>query len=136
VKETEPQGAAATELFERMIAAKQLSAIDLEAVKRGRAGGNGAALNSEEEVLRWLADEYDLTYTNLENVELDRQLLSLFPARILLKEELLPLKRVNGTVEVATSRLFATQGLDALKTLTGLKLKPVLAPRVVLSNEL
>ncbi len=29
--------------------------------------------------------------------------------RILLKEELLPLRQLNGTVEVATSRLFATQ---------------------------
>jgi general secretion pathway protein E/type IV pilus assembly protein PilB len=36
----------------------------------------------------------------------------------------LPLKRVNGTVEIATSRLFATQGLDALKSLTGLSLRP------------
>jgi hypothetical protein len=36
--------------------------------------------------------------------------LTLFPARMLLKDELLPLRRVNGSVEVATSRLFATQG--------------------------
>ncbi len=66
----------------------------------------------------------------------DRQLLSLFPARILLKEELLPLQRVNGHVEVATSRLFATQGLDALKTLTGLNLKPVLASTEAIQREM
>ena len=66
-------------------------------------------------------EEYDLAFTSLEDVEPDRQLLSLFPARILLKEELLPLRRVNGVVEVATSRLFATQGLDALKSMTGLE---------------
>src|SRR5262249_20106850 len=64
------------------------------------------------------------------------QLLSLFPARILLKEELLPLRRTNGTVEVATSRLFATQGLDTLKTITGLKLKPVLAPGEAIQREM
>jgi len=46
----------------------------------------------------------------------------------LLKAELLPLQRVNGTVEVATSRLFATHGLDTLKTLTGLKLNPFWHP--------
>src|SRR5205823_11762980 len=112
------------------------SPMDREALLRSHAQGNGAGLHSEEEVLRWLADEYELTYTNLENVELDRQLLSLFPARILLKEELLPLKRVNGTVEVATSRLFATQGLDALKTMTGLRLKPVLAPAEAIEREM
>src|SRR5205814_1892732 len=65
-----------------------------------------------------------------------RQLLSLFPARILLKEQLLPLRRTNGTVEVATSRLFATQGLDALKTMTGLRLKPVLAPTEAIEREM
>ena len=59
-----------------------------------------------------------------------------FPARVLLKEELLPLQRVNGVVEVATSRLFATQGLDTLKTLTGLKIKPVLAPTEAIRREM
>ena len=57
-------------------------------------------------------------------------------ARILLKEELLPLKRHNGTVEIATCRLFATQGLDALKTMTGLRLQPVLAPREAIQREM
>src|SRR6202012_934004 len=74
--------------------------------------------------------------TALDNIEPDRELLSLFPARVLLKAELLPLQRVNGTVEVATSRLFATQGLDTLKTLTGLKLKPVLAPGEAIRREM
>ena len=72
----------------------------------------------------------------LDNVEPDRELLSLFPARVLLKEELLPLQRLNGIVEVATSRLFATQGLDTLKTLTGLKIKPVLAPTEAIRREM
>jgi len=54
----------------------------------------------------------------------------------LLKEELLPLQRVNGHVEVATSRLFATQGLDALKTLTGLNLKPILASSEAIQREI
>jgi general secretion pathway protein E/type IV pilus assembly protein PilB len=49
---------------------------------------------------------------------------------------LLPLKRLNGTVEIATSRLFATQGLDALKTLTGLNLKPVLASSEAIQREM
>ena len=100
-------------------------------------GGSGkATFQSEEEVLAWLAHEYGLTYTTLDEVEPDRQLLSLFPARILLREELLPLRRVNGTVEVATSRLFATQGLDTLKTLTGLSLKPVLASSEAIQREI
>ena len=113
---------ATRELLERMIADRQLSALDAQAF----AKSGGAA--TEDAVLLWLAKEYDVPFTALEAVEPDRQVLSLFPARVLLKEQLLPLKRDNGAVEIATSRLFATQGLDALKAMTGLSLKPVLAP--------
>ena len=121
----------AKELLGRMVASRQLSALDAEALARSHL-----QLASEEEILRWLATEYGLGFTTLEDVEPDRQLLSLFPARILLKEELLPLKRNNGSVEVATSRLFATQGFDALKTLTGLNLKPVLAISEAIQREI
>lgn len=124
------------ELFAKMVEGKQLSFMDAETLARQCHDGAAPAVKSEEDVLRWLADEYDLAYTNLEDVELDRQLLSLFPARVLLREEILPLKRNNGSVEVATSRLFATQGLDTLKTLTGLKLKPVLAPTEAIQREM
>jgi type II secretion system protein E len=117
------------ELLGRMVASRQLSAFDADAL----AGKN---FSSEEEILRWLANEYGLGFTTLDDVEPDRQLLSLFPARILLKEELLPLKRDNGAVEIATSRLFATQGLDALKSLTGLNLKPILATSEAVQREI
>jgi type II secretion system protein E len=119
------------QLLERMVASRQLSSLDADALLREKPH-----IASEEEILRWLASEYGLGYTTLEDVEPDRQLLSLFPARILLKEELLPLKRDNGHVEVATSRLFATQGLDALKTLTGLNLKPILASSEAIQREI
>jgi general secretion pathway protein E/type IV pilus assembly protein PilB len=118
-------------LLERMVASRQLASIDADFLSREK---NPA--QSEEEILRWLAQEYGLAFTSLDEVEPDRQLLSLFPARILLKEELLPLRRDNGTVEVATSRLFATQGLDALKTMTGLNLKPVLATSEAIQREI
>src|SRR5438093_4135307 len=124
------------QLLDRMVEAKQLSAMDAETLAQEARQGSKATLQSEEEVLRWLAKEYDVTYTALEDVEPDRQLLSLFPARILLKEQLLPLRRTNGAVEVATSRLFATQGLDALKAMTGLRLKPVLAPAEAIEREM
>src|ERR1039457_522552 len=119
-----------------MVAAKQLSSTDAVILVRQSQSGTETPVHNEADVLRWLAQEYDLTYTTLEDVEPDRQLLSLFPARLLLKEELLPLRRVNGSVEVATSRLFATQGLDALKTMTGLNLKPVLASSEAIQREI
>jgi general secretion pathway protein E/type IV pilus assembly protein PilB len=128
----DPVTSASSDLLDRMISARQLSAADARALRQ-----NGSdAQSSEEAVLRWLAAEYGLTFTSLDDVEPDKQVLSLFPARVLLKEELLPLRRVNGTIEVATSRLFAPQGLDALKTMTGLRLKPVLAPGEAIQREM
>jgi general secretion pathway protein E/type IV pilus assembly protein PilB len=121
---------ATRELLERMIADRQLSALDAQAF----AKSGGAA--TEDAVLLWLAKEYDVPFTALDTIEPDRQVLSLFPARVLLKEQLLPLKRDNGAVEIATSRLFATQGLDALKAMTGLSLKPVLAPTEAIGREM
>lgn len=119
------------QLLDRMVASRQLSSLDAETVLRAQP-----KVSSEEEVLRWLAKEYSLEFTTLDEVDPDRQLLSLFPARILLKEELLPLKRVNGHVEVATSRLLSTQGLDTLRTLTGLHLEPVLASTEAIQREI
>src|SRR5215469_12313788 len=119
------------QLLDRMVAARQLSSIDAASLLRVKT-----AVKTEEDVLRWLATEYGLGYTTLEDVEPDRQLLSLFPARILLKEELLPLKRDSGHVVVATSRLFSTHGFDTLKTLTGLNLKPMLASTEAIQREI
>ena len=121
------------ELLERMVAARQLSATDAQALKEAPPKG---VVPSEEQVLRWLAAEYGLPFTPLDDLEPDKELLSLFPARMLLKEELLPLRRSNDFVEVATSKLFAPQGLDALKTLTGLRLRPVLAPSEAIQREM
>lgn len=116
-----------------MVTARQLSATDAQALQEAPPRDLGA---NEDEVLRWVASEYGLAFTTLEDVQTDKELLSLFPARILLKEELLPLRRTNGVVEVATAKLFAPQGLDALKTLTGLRLQPVLAPSEAIQREM
>ena len=133
MNKTAQAGSDLKQLVERMVSSRQLAPADAQQLLQAHPG---LTVLTEEEILLWLAKEYSLTYTNLEDVEPDRQLLSLFPARILLKEELLPLRRLNGTVEVATSRLFSTQGLDSLKTLTGLNLKPVLATSEVIHREM
>ncbi|MCC6231633.1 MAG: type II/IV secretion system protein [Verrucomicrobiales bacterium] len=127
-----------TDLLQRMVAARQLSPGDADALSGGSPGLRGGEVTpaSEDDVLRWLAREYDLEFTALDGVEPDKQVLSLFPARLLLRDELLPLRRTNGCVEVATSRLFATQGLDTLRTVTGLRLKPVLAPTEAILREM
>ncbi len=125
------------DLFQRMVDGRQLSPGDARALASHASRGPGSgAPATEDDVLRWLAGEYDLEFTALDGIEPDKQVLSLFPARLLLRDELLPLRRTNGCVEVATSRLFATQGLDALRAVTGLRLKPVLAPSEAIQREM
>ena len=136
MSETQAHDSSLKQLLDRMVEAKQLSSADAEILARQSRQGSQDHLQTEDEILRWLANEYAVAFTTLEDLEPDRQVLSLFPARILLKEQLLPLRRINGAVEVATSRLFSTQGLDALKTMTGLRLKPVLAPAEAIEREM
>jgi type II secretory ATPase GspE/PulE/Tfp pilus assembly ATPase PilB-like protein len=124
------------ELLDSMVESKHLSPADAETLRQQCGMSGAATVQSEKDVLKWLAKEYGLSYTDLEDVEPDRQLLSLFPARVLLKHEILPLRRVNGSVEVAINRLFATDGLDTLKTLTGMRLRPVLAPGEAIRREI
>ena len=125
-----------TDLLQLMVESRQLSASDAEWLAKQQGNGAEGSFDSEPEILRWLAEEYAVSYSDLEQVEVEKEVLSLFPARLLLKEGLLPLHRSNGTVDVATSRLFATQGLDTLKSLTGLKLNPVLAPSEAIQREI
>ena len=125
-----------TDLLQLMVESRQLSASDAEWLAKQHGDGEEGSFDSEPEILRWLAQEYAVSYSDLEQVEVEKEVLSLFPARLLLKEELLPLQRSNGSVDIATSRLFATQGLDTLKSLTGLKLNPVLAPSEAIQREI
>ena len=121
------------ELLTRMIAGRQLTGTDARTYLRQHPGPDAL---TEESVLRWLAKEYGVGFAKLDELEPDKQVLSLFPARLLLRDELLPLRRIENQIEVATSRLFATQGLDGLKSLTGLRLRPVLAPSEVIQREM
>ncbi|MFM8337221.1 MAG: type II/IV secretion system protein, partial [Opitutaceae bacterium] len=121
------------ELLDRMIAARQLTAGDARSFLRQHPAGDTLA---EEAVLRWLAREYGVPFARLDELEPDKQVLSLFPARLLLRDELLPLRRVDNQIEIATSRLFVTAGLDGLRALTGLRLRPVLAPSEAVQREL
>ncbi len=119
-----------------MVERQQLSAMDAEALASLRDSGEAKA-DTEENVLRWLAGEYGLGFTNLENVEPERDLLARFSARILLKEEMLPLSEKEGVVEIALSRLFARPGLDSLRAvMPDFKLQPVLAPSEALQREI
>ncbi len=121
------------ELIVRMIADRQLTETDSRTYLKQHPGPGALA---EDKVLRWLAQEYGVGFVTLDELEPDKQVLALFPARLLLRDELLPLRQTENEVEVATARLFATQALDGLKSVTGLRIRPVLAPTEAIRREM
>jgi len=123
------------ELLERMVESRQLSALDAETLARLSEEGK-VRVETEADALQWLAGEYGLAFTALENIEPNRELCARFPARVLLKEGLLPLREGDGWIEIAVSRLFAEPGLDSLKPFTVLEIRPVLAPGEALEREI
>ena len=87
------------------------------------AGGMG-----EENLLRFLGEEFHVPYVDLESAAPEREFLAQFPARILMTHRLLPVSQDNGMVTVASNRLFDTTGLDELRMACGLEIRPALAP--------
>ena len=83
---------------------------------------------SEEQYLRFLSEEFQVPYIDLENNPPTKEFLRQFPARILLEQKILPLEERNGAVLVATSSFFETSGMDQLRLATGRDLEMALAP--------
>src|SRR5688572_20987008 len=83
---------------------------------------------AEERVLRFFAARFGLNYVDLEHLNPPRELLTRFPAGLLLKHKLLPLSEADGVVEVATCDPFDGGPLDRLRIATGLEVRPALAP--------
>ena len=82
----------------------------------------------EETLLRYLAEEFQVPYVDLDGRYPAREFLAQFPVRIMLERQLLPLHEEDGVVLTATSRLFDGTGIDELRLATGKKFQPVLAP--------
>ena len=74
-------------LLYRRTALRQVSATDAATLQRAQP-----PVANEEDVIRAGGAGVWTEFCPLEDIEPDRELLSLFPARVLLKEELLPLR--------------------------------------------
>ncbi|QDT63623.1 Type II secretion system protein E [Calycomorphotria hydatis] len=86
-------------------------------------------LASEEDVLKGLADELGMKFLDLTTVQIHPELLSKFPTSSIFRHALLPLEQTNGKVTIAVSDPFDLEPLQELAAVTGIKLRPVLAPR-------
>ncbi|MCH7688286.1 MAG: type II/IV secretion system protein [Planctomycetes bacterium] len=84
-------------------------------------------LVDEEDALKAIGEELGMPFVDLKNFEIDADLISQFPTTAIFRHSLLPLRRENGHVQVATSDPFDLESLDELSSLSGFRLKPVLA---------
>ncbi len=84
----------------------------------------------EREVLAVLAEHLQLRIVDLSQLIIAPEVLHLLPAKLVFRKRLLPVTRENGLLEVATSDAFDTSAMDEVRLLTGLAVRPVLAPAV------
>ena len=95
--------------------------VDQVAVEQG--------LLTEEQALRAIGDELGMKFVELNDFPIDRELLAKFPTTAIFRHSLLPLRRNNGRVEIATADPFDLEALDELSSLSGFRLEPVLTRR-------
>jgi type II secretion system protein E len=82
----------------------------------------------EEALLRFLAESFGVPYVDVEKKPPTKELLAMFPARVLVRHHILPLEQNNGVTLVATSRLSDTSGIDELRLVSGKDIALALAP--------
>ncbi len=86
-------------------------------------------LLTEKQLLEVFAEQLHLPLVSLEDRAFDPELLRALPARVVYRQRLVPVGRVDDALQVATSDPFDLYAFDDLRLTTGLKIEPVLAPR-------
>ncbi|HXG47317.1 MAG TPA: ATPase, T2SS/T4P/T4SS family, partial [Methylomirabilota bacterium] len=84
---------------------------------------------TERQLLEVMAEQLHLPLVNLTEMSIEPQTLQALPAKVVYRKRLLPVSRVNGTLNVATSDAFDLYAFDDIRLMTGLDIQPVLAPR-------
>jgi type II secretion system protein E len=83
---------------------------------------------SEADVLNFLSRQFDYPCIDLTTCNPSKDFLSQFPAKILLKRQILPIQNDDGSFTVVTSIVSDTSGIDELRLATGKDFSLALAP--------
>ena len=129
------------QLAQRLVRRGVLLESDLARIAEVRAQTPGRPLHEilvernfakEEDVLAALAEEFGMELVDLTEMKIDPAVLTAMPLKLVHRRTIMPLKRDNGTLVVATGDPFDVYALDELAMLTGLQVHPVLAsPREI-----
>src|SRR5258708_30861136 len=84
----------------------------------------------EDEVLAALAEEFGMELIDLTDVKVEPETLLAMPLKLVHRRTIMPLRRENGTLVVATGDPFDVYPLDELAMLTAIEVQPLLpSPR-------
>jgi len=84
---------------------------------------------TERQLLEVMAEQLHLPLLNLEEISIDPETLQTLPPKIVYRKRLVPISRINGTLNVATSDAFDLYAFDDIRLMTGLNIQPMLAPQ-------
>jgi type II secretory ATPase GspE/PulE/Tfp pilus assembly ATPase PilB-like protein len=82
---------------------------------------------SRGQVLAAIGDQFHMPVVDLEDVVVEAKILQSLPARLVYKQNCVPIGQTDGTITVATSDPFELSVLDELRLLTGCNIEMVLA---------
>jgi len=120
---------------EGLITEEQLKqALGEQKGKTEKLGSILARLNfiTEEQLIGFLSRQYGIPSITLRNVDVDAETLRLVPAPIARKYEVLPVKRIGGTLTLAMADPTNVFALDDVAFMTSLQILPVVAPQAAI----
>src|SRR5258708_20440382 len=120
---------------ERLITEDQLKQALAE--QKGRTEKLGSILArlgfiTEEQLIGFLSRQYGIPSITLTNIDVDTETLRLVPAPIARKYEVLPVKRIGGTLTLAMADPTNVFALDDIAFMTSLQILPVVAPQATI----
>jgi type IV pilus assembly protein PilB len=96
----------------------------------------GRGFITEEQLIGFLSRQYGIPSITLGNLDIDGETLRLVPAHIAKKYEVLPVKRIGGTLTLAMADPTNVFALDDVAFMTNLQILPVVAPQAAIRRAL
>src|SRR5205809_2597624 len=91
---------------------------------------------TEEQLIGFLSRQYGIPSITLSNIDVDAETLRLVPAPIARKYEVMPVKRIGGTLTLAMADPTNVFALDDVAFMTNLQILPVVAPQAAIRRAL
>jgi type IV pilus assembly protein PilB len=92
----------------------------------------GLGFINEEQLIGFLSRQYGIPSITLSNLEIDTETLRLVPAPIARKYEVVPVKRIGGSLTLAMADPTNVFALDDVAFMTNLQILPVVAPQAAI----